>query len=244
MAGFGGFGFQNAAMSPFGGMKAATPAPASPLNNSYKLYDAAVGTQAKDYDNIMGKYNSFYDQLKNSPTPAYNQSQDSKDSLGIQKGLAETGGYSSNDIYSLRERGMSPIRSAYASANRDVDRGRALQGGFSPNYAAVKAKMAREQSAQMSDSMNNVNAGIAQNQAGNRLQGASMYGSNASQENELRNRSTMQGQQLQDNALRGMTSLYGTTPAMSQLFGQQAMQGAGLQNDINQGNNRNNLQLI
>ena len=104
--------------------------------------------------------------------------------------------------------------------------------------------MAREQSANIADQMTNVNAGIAQNVAGNKLQGAGMYGGTAQAENELRNRYTFQGEQLKGDALRGMTSLYGTTPALSQLFGSQALQGAGLQNDINQGNQRNNLQLI
>lgn len=214
------------------------------LANQYKTYNAAVGTQAQDYDSIMGKYNDYYNKLTTQPQPGYSQSPDSAASLAMQKDLGTTGGYSDQNIQDLRARGMSPIQSVYASANRDVDRQRSLQGGFSPNYSAVKAKMARDMSNQMSTQMSNVNAGIAQNQAQNKLQGASMYGSNAQQENELRNRYTFQGQQLQGDALRGMTSLYGTTPALVNTFGNQAMQSAGLQNDINQGNQRNQLGLI
>ncbi len=215
-----------------------------PLTNSYKTYDAAVGQQAKDYDSIMGKYNDYYNKLSTSATPGYTQSSDSAASLAKLRELSDTGGYSAGDINALRERGISPIRSVYASANRDVDRQRVLQGGFSPNYNAVKSKMAREMSNQIADQMNDVNAGIAERQAGNRLSAAVAYGSNAQSENELRNRYTFQGEQLQGDALRGMTSLYGTTPALAQLFGSQALQGAGLQNDINQGNQRNNLALI
>jgi hypothetical protein len=41
-----------------------------------------------------------------------------------------------------------------------------------------------------------------------------------------------------------MTSLYGTTPALAQLFGNQALQGAQFQNQINQQGQEGKLQLI
>lgn len=216
----------------------------NPMGDSYKLYNTAVEQQAKDYGDIMGKYNTYFNNSMDPSKFAYEQSQDSKDSLGILKGYAQNGGYSDNDIYALRERGISPIRSIYAGANRDIDRGRALQGGFSPNYAATKAKMAREMSSQISDQMNNVNAGIAQNVATNKLGAASSYAGNANAENSTRNQMKNQNLNYMGDALRGMTSLYGTTPALAQLFGSQALQGSSLQNDINQSNTRNNLALI
>lgn len=242
MAGFSPFGQPNVGFSPF--QQPAAPQAASPLTNSYKLYGTATNQQTQDYSNIMGKFNDFYSKMADPNKQAYQQSQDSKQSLSNLNDLTSSGGYSSGDINALRERGISPIRSIYASANRDVDRQRSLQGGFSPNYAATKAKMAREQSNQIADQMNDVNAGIAEKVAGNKMQAGGMYGSTAQAENATRNQYNNQNDQMQGDALRGMTSLYGTTPAMSQLFGSQALQGAGLQNDINQGNNRNNLQLI
>ena len=66
--------------------------------------------------------------------------------MGRYKNIADTGGYSPQDLSAIRARGNAPITSAYASANRDVDRAKTLTGG-SANYGAVKAKMAREQGA-------------------------------------------------------------------------------------------------
>jgi hypothetical protein len=74
--------------------------------------------------------------------------------------LSKTGGYSDQDMADLRARGTSPVRAAYANAEREVNRGRALQGGYSANSAAAQAKMAREQSQSAADAMQNVNAGI------------------------------------------------------------------------------------
>jgi hypothetical protein len=74
--------------------------------------------------------------------------------------LSRTGGYSDQDMADLRSRGTAPVRAAYSNAEREVNRGRSLQGGYSPNAAAAQAKMAREQSQSTADAMQNVNAGI------------------------------------------------------------------------------------
>lgn len=74
--------------------------------------------------------------------------------------LSKTGGYSDQDMADLRSRGAAPVRAAYANAEREVSRGRSLQGGYSPNAAAVQAKMAREQSQAGADAMQSTNAGI------------------------------------------------------------------------------------
>lgn len=259
----------------------------SPLTQSYNLYNTAVKQQAGDYDEIMNRLKSHYDTQVNNPnkpnltapgqyTPQlydYNQTADSRNSLSTLKGLSESGGYTGSELSALRERGISPIRAVYANANRNIDRQRVLQGGFSPNYTAAKAKMAREMSSMMADKMNDVNAGIAERVAQNRMSAAPQYAQFAQGESSLRNQygaanaqsvneanrfnigNQLDFQKLQSDitnrdqsnnlgALQAMTSLYGTTPALSQLFGSQALQGAGLQNDINQSNSRNNLQLI
>lgn len=166
----------------------------NPLTNQYKLAYTAKEQQAGDYSNIMAGYKNLLD-------------------------LSKTGGYSDSDVANIRERGISPIRSVYSSAMRNVDRNKALQGGYSPNYNAVQAKMARELSDTISGATTNINADLAQRIAQNRL--TSM-----------------------PQALSGMTSLYGTTPALSSLYGNQALQGAQFQNQINQQGQENNLQLI
>lgn len=172
------------------------------IPGSYGLYNTAIEQQAGDYGNIMNAYKG----LQNGP--AVQNLQD----------LATTGGYSEADKQNIRERGISPIRSIYSSANRDIDRQRSLQGGYSPNYTASKAKMAREQSNIISDKVTDVNAQLAQNVATNRINTAGTYANAAIQ--------PVQGQQ----------SLYGTTPALASTFGNQALGAAQLQNQINQGN--------
>jgi hypothetical protein len=165
---------------------------------AFGLYNTAVEQQAKDYDNIMSGYKGF-----NSSAPMQNFSE-----------LAATGGYSEQGKQDLRERGVSPIRSIYANANRDVDRQKALQGGYSPNYTAAKTKLARDLSQDIGDRVTSVNAGIAQNVASNRV-------------------GLAPGLASQSFApLSGQASLYGTTPALANTFGNQAMNSAQLQNQI------------
>lgn len=341
-----------------------TPDPYNPT--AYKPpTDYTPGTLAKP-----GQYNpSAY----NAPDPyrpqdaTYKQSDDLTDAISKLKNLTETGGYDAQGIADLRERGISPIRAVYAGAQRDIERQRAIQGG-SASYGALKSKMAREMSDKIAGQVTSVNAGIAQNVAGNKLQAAPAYAGvtegqsnlrnqygksntdeqnraqvmNIGARNDVNNRNTdlmnsgnlynigreddynktmfdefnrvnnlntssandtsrantdlFNGAQLRnisakndtnnnntnlfndaakfnvensnegkkinlempykkaaaDNQntsqiqqiLEGMKGLYGTTPALSNLFGSQAMQGAGLQNSINQGNNDNAMQMI
>jgi len=133
--------------------------------------------------------------------------------LGGWQNFANTGGFSPQDIANIRARMISPIRGAYSDANREVDRQRRLQHGYSPNYTAAKAKMAREQAYATSDATTNAEAAIAQMLQQGKLAGLSGL-SNAS----LGGR----GQNLQ--ALGGQSSLYNATPGLAQTFGQQVYQ--------------------
>lgn len=231
-----------------------TPPP-TPVQNQYTLYNQAVGQQAGDYDSIMQAYRGILQNSQNTApnsqvTPqqyTYQPSADVNSALGIQKNLAQTGGYDEQGLSDLRARGISPIRSVYASANRDIDRQRALSGGFSPNYNAAKTKMAREMSESIAQQVSNVNAGIAQNVASNKLQAAPAYASTAMGESSLRNDIGLKNADAVNNAntfnanaadktnsnalsaVNGMTSLYGTTPALSNLFGQQAQNAASME---------------
>lgn len=185
-----------------GGQQQQQPPPLNPagVSGAFGLYNTAVEQQAKDYDNIMSGYKGF-----NSSAPMQNFGE-----------LAATGGYSEADKQNIRERDVSPIRSIYASANRDVDRQKAIQGGYSPNYGAVKAKMARDLSQTIGDRVTATNAGIAQNVAQNRVGLAPSFASQSFA------------------PLQGQANLYGTTPALANTFGNQAMSSANLQNDIYQ----------
>lgn len=203
---------------------APTPPPvADPMTTQYNLHNTAVQQQAGDYDSIMKGYQGL---LNRGPSP------DTASATANLGNLATTGGLSPEDEANLRARGVSPIRAAYSTAMRNTDRQRGLQGGYSPNYGAVQAKMAREQSEQLAQGNTNVEAMIAELRQRGRLGAAGTYASAANSQDNY-----------QRDALHGMTSLYGTTPALSSLYGSQANQGAQLQNQINQQGVQNQSQL-
>jgi hypothetical protein len=255
------------------------PPSASPLTNAYKAYNAASTTQAGDYDNIMKGYQNFAQNAQNTPqmnftpfTPQtynYQSSPDVTSALASLKGLADTGGYSDSDIQELRARGVSPIRSVYSSAQQNIERQKALQGGYSPNYTAATAKMSRDMADSIGNQMSNVNAGIAQNVASNKLSAAPSYANAAGQQSALQNsigennmntqnQAGMFNSQMpleyakynlgvknnQLSALGGMTSLYGTNPALMSAFGNQALGQGNLQQNIRQGNQNYNLNMV
>lgn len=133
-------------------------------------YRNAVNQANVDYPNIMGKFREF----------------------------SETGGYSDQDLSNIRSRALSPTRAVYANANRNVDRQRALQGGYSPGYGVLKSRMARDMSQGLSDASTNAEAQIAQMQNQGRQFGTS-----------------------------GMLNAYGTTPGAVNMYGNQLLGSSG-----------------
>jgi len=169
--------------------------------------------------------------------------------------FSNTGGYSAQDMANLRARGTSPVRAAYANAEREMGRQRSLQGGYSPNAFAAQTRMAREQSQGMADAMQNVEGGIVQNRNQNRLAGLGgmsdiekqrlaadmeiqQYNNNAlmaadqSASNASASNAAAQAAYNQNNidnqfqALSGMRATYGTTPGLTAMFGDQAQNAA------------------
>ena len=165
-------------------------------------YDAALNTQAGDYDKIMAAYDSL---LKSStaqprsraPTPivpqsvsfnpaTYSPSGPLTNTLTQLGNVSKTGGYSDTDIANIRARGVSPIRSVYANAQRNLDRQRALQGGYSPNYTAASTRMARDLSEQIGQANTDVEATIAENVNRNRMSALASLGPLAAEESRMR----------------------------------------------------------
>ena len=174
----------------------------SPLRD---VYDAAATTQAEDYDNIMGNYDDILSnsrQRQNSglnyvpinpvfsqnlrPTE-YNRSGDFDSAISGLSEFGRTGGYSQADIGNIRERSISPIRSIYDTASKNIARQKVLSGGYSPNQGALQAKLARESSSKIGDITTKVNADIAQMVAEGKMRGLTSYGNLAGQENNLIN---------------------------------------------------------
>lgn len=285
--GVAGGGFGNYGIAGTGGMPARNPRgdiPAPPSGPAYgdpRLFAGAVTQQAGDYDKIMKNYEQLF---ANSTDPTkkpleftpitpqlynYSPSADVTSSLSNLGGLAATGGYSQGDIANIRARSISPIRSIYANAQANLERNRALSGGYSPNYTAASTRMARDLSEQIGQRTTDVEAGIAERVAQNKLGIAPTWASAAQSENAARtsadasnadtqNRVAMfnaqmpleyqQANQVRNNnalaSVEGMRGLYGTTPALVNEFGNQVGQAAQLgQNQQNINNAMTNERL-
>ncbi len=254
----------------------------SPLNSygNPQSFTGAAKQQAGDYDSIMKNYSDIVGKLKGGGSGGnvsssnvsfqpvnYKQSGDVTGALGNLNELSKTGGYSEKDKADLRARGISPIRSIYSSAQQNLNRSRALSGGYSPNFAAASAKMARQMSDEVGGAEQNVNAGIAQNVAGNRIAVSPAYAQAAlgAQGQEIDVNKFNSGGQLQAGiansgndlqaqianqanrrgndsnllgAVEGMRGLYGTTPALTNLFGNQVMQANQSSQNQQEINNR------
>jgi hypothetical protein len=113
----------------------------------------------------------------------YTRTADFGDAVSVLKELSRTGGYNDADLSSLRARGASPIRAAYAKAERDLNRTKAIQGGYAPGFAAASLRMAREQGDMASEAMQKVNADIAEKVASGRITSAGKYGDVTGAEN-------------------------------------------------------------
>lgn len=226
--------------------------------NNYK----AATTQAQDeHNSIMDNYKA----IANTPTPGmstfkpitastvnYTRNPDLNTAIQGYKNFSSTGGFSGSDITDMRERGISPIRSVYANATSALDRNRALQGGYSPNYAAVTGKMSRELSGVLADRVQNVNAELAKMIQAGKLQGlsglssASIADSEMAQRAGLANQSALNaasginaGNELDYNKLnanilagseanklaatQGMSNLFASTPGLVKMFGDQVL---------------------
>jgi hypothetical protein len=223
------------------------------IMNNYRAIATGAGTEG--YGGGGGGYGA------GGYTPFTVSYDDPFNSYGGFQDFASTGGYSGADMANLRARGVSPIRAAYANAQRGIDTQRSLQGGYSPNAIAARVKMAREQGQSAADAVQNVEGGIVNQRNANKLSGlggmsgiegqrlgaqidVGKYNADAMARAQAQNigagqagaaasaaaaRAAM-GDRL--DALHGMTSLYGTTPGMSQLFGSQLLQGVGQGGDF------------
>lgn len=263
----------------------------SPSFGDPATFGSAVNTQAGDYDSIMAQYKNLAAQGSQNPitastvstpsvapqTAPYVQSADVTKSLSNLSSLSDTGGYTDAGIADIRARDISPIRSIYSNAQQNVERAKALGGGYSPNFNATQAKMARDESDKIGDVTTAANAGIAQNVAANKLSASSSYAgasstanaataaadkANADIVNQINESNAARATSVatgnadrtlaadssnRDNILKGIqgqASLYGTTPALVNTFGNQVGDAARLgqgQQDINEQRHRNTL---
>jgi hypothetical protein len=163
---------------------------------------------------------------------------------------------------------MAPIRSAYGNTIRELDRANTLGGGAA-NYIAARAQTQRELPGQMADAMTGVNAELANSIRQGKLAGlgglanigGTMGGLSADEASKilqanLANSSGrlqaggMSEQSYQNyfgnkmGALNAQQSLYGTTPGMASMFGQQALGGLNSMGQLEANRNNTGLGLI
>lgn len=91
--------------------------------------------------------------------------------FGANQSFLENGGLTNENLANLRARALSPVRAAYSNARREVDRGTALQGGYSPNRNASLARMAREQGQSVADAATNAEGQVVGMQQQGRMAG-------------------------------------------------------------------------
>lgn len=193
----------------------------------------------------------------------------SQDALRGYQDFAQTGGYSPQDIQELRARDTGPLRSAFASAQSGLDRTRALQGGYSPNYSAATASLSRSMPGQLATANTNINAGLAdsirqgklaglsgvtgiseadlgrQQQANLANQGAGLQANqqNTNASNQF-NQTQLGAQGLLGNSFGSQTQLYGTNPGLASSFGNQVNSSVGNVLEGQGQQNTNGLGLI
>lgn len=165
----------------------------------WERFNRSADAAEKDYGGLQQNFQSLY----NAPL--------------------ETPGYTPEGLAAIRSRSVAPTRGIYQRSLDELDRHKNLAGGYMPNYAAGRAKMARESSQAISDINTNVNASIAELEHG-----------------DLESRRNRQLQSKLSGASGG-ASLYGTTPGSASMFANQA---AGARGDLLNWNQlKNQLEL-
>lgn len=236
--------------------------------NFQDLYGPAVATNLKNYGDVQGAYDNFLSGMPNQGnlystflgssyggTGQGGLSDPTGRGAAVDKAIAgygnfaDTGGFSPEDIQNMRARAIAPIRSMAQTNTDEINRQNAIRGtAYSPNTAASIAKVARDANYAAGDTATNAEANLAQLTQQGKLYGLGGLASTGlgSLANTLQNRGldlsaiTGSGQQ-QLGALGGKTSLYGTTPGLSNMFGNQVLQAGeqgvqigGLQNQLAQ----------
>lgn len=211
-------------------------------NENAPRYNTAANEAMGDYRNIMDQYRNFQTTGLQHITPErvnYERPGEMNEAFGGYRNFMNTGGFSDQDIQNMRARGISPIRSVYQNLNNELSRQRALQGGYSPNFGAVAAKMGRNSAQQIADQVENVNARIAEQVQQGKMFGTTGMGGLSVQDAQLAQNAALANQRagleagrinaqtvdpLRLEAIGGQARLFGTAPGMAGQFGNQLSQ--------------------
>lgn len=239
--------------------------------NFMNNYNNAVQRDTADYGRMMGGFQDYmknakfgFERVKAERPAELNESYGYlREAMPGYREFAATGGYSPQDIQELRARSTNPVRAAYGNSMMEMNRARSIGGaGGAPNYIAALSKAAREQSQGVADAQTNINAALADQIRQGKLAGlagisgiGSTMGGLSSDEagrilqaNLANQGADLQTQGMADAAQRfglsGQAGLYGTTPGMSSMFGNQALSAYNQRAGMEQARNQFGLGLL
>lgn len=182
-------------------------------------YNATSTGNIADYGSMMNSYRNFINNVGRDPGTAAARS-----AITGYKNFADTGGFSPEDIAQMRNQATAPITGIYQNAMDELRRKAAVAGPFGQQgTAAALADMARRSSYAAGDTANKAMADIAQLKSQNQL-----YGLQGEAGTGLNLSNALAGQKL--SGMGGMSSLYGTTPALTATFGNMVNQNAAQAN--------------
>lgn len=217
-----------------------------------QFWDDYLNSQMRGQQERGDIMNLYRGQIGGGYSPvSYSRTPEFGEALAGFSEFGKTGGYSDADVANMRARGVSPIRATYARAMENLNRQKALQGGYSPNAAAAGAKMARELSMNLGDASTNLEAQLAEMKQRGRLAGYEGLGRlstadlqmmmDAARANQM---AGLQARGLDLDALRGMSSLYSTGPGEAEAFGRMALSSMGQGIDVGQMGNQFDLGML
>lgn len=243
----------------------------APISQNFmNNYNESIGQAKQDYGNIMKGYQGMLNFKPTFERVKYERPGEMNEAYGYlreampgYRDFAATGGYSDKDIQELRARSTNPVRSAYGNTMMELNRARSLGGaGGATNYIAAASRAQRELPGQLADAMTGINAELARDiregkkfglsgisNTGSTMGGfADSEGGKILQANLANQGADLQAQNMglqgRLGALSGMNSLYGTTPGMANMFGNQALSAYNTRAGMEQARNQFGLGLM
>ncbi len=208
--------------------------------NMYNNYNTSAGQAMGDYNDIMSQLKN-YQSTAQGPVSAqqvdYTRTPEMNEAFGGYRNFMNTGGFSDADIANMRARGISPIRAVYSNMTNELARQKNLQGGYSPNMAAAMTRMRGSTSQQIADQVQNVNAALAEQIQRGKMFGTEGMGGLSTRDTEFAQQAKLANQNAALQAaginashpndklqsIMAQAQLYGTTPGMANMFGNQVL---------------------
>ena len=199
-------------------------------NRFNNAYDQAVPMQMESYRDIMDQYKQYGAnapkmRMVGADRVDYNRSDEMNKAMQGFSGFADNGGFSGDELASMRSRALSPVQSVYNNSQNEMARQKNIQGGYSPNFNAASAKMRAGTSQQMSDVLQQVNSHIAELQQSGRLSGLQGLGGLAQSDSGFDQNAQIANQNAQLQADMANQKMMQYDPRLQAIQGQAGLAG-------------------